>query len=91
MRRLQSSKMLSESMLWDLQQSYFSEKGVDAWRNDEVPHYVTSNPAMANCYAEIVFAYWLDRQRLVPDSPPVDEPMYILELGADPDGLPIIS
>ena len=43
-----------------------------------MPHYVTSNPTIANRYAEIVLAFWRDRQRLAPQS----EPLTICELGA---------
>ncbi len=48
---------LSRSILWDLQAAYFAERGIDAWRQGEVPHYVTSNPTIAAAYAEIVFAF----------------------------------
>ncbi|MFW1950288.1 hypothetical protein ACG907_20660, partial [Acinetobacter bereziniae] len=43
-----------------------------------VPHYVTSNPTIANAYAEMALAFWRDRQRLAPQS----GPLTICELGA---------
>ena len=55
--------------------------GVEAWRQGEVPHYVTSNPTMANSYAEIVLAFWRDVQRLWPKDI-TSAPLYICELGA---------
>eukprot|EP01037_Dinobryon_pediforme_P024283 gene24283-26029_t len=67
-----------QSLLWELQRSYFNERGAHAWRDEEVPHYITSNPTIARAYAETVFAFYLDRQRLSP----ADEPLYICELGA---------
>jgi tetratricopeptide (TPR) repeat protein len=75
---LDRQRPFSQSVLWDLQRNYFSERGIGAWSKGEVPHYVTSNPTLANSYAEIVFACWRDQQRLAPSS----EPMYLCELGA---------
>jgi hypothetical protein len=71
-------QVFSRSLLWDLQQHYFAASGIEAWRQGEVPHYITSNPTVANSYAEIVFACWRDQNQLTPSS----EPLYICELGA---------
>jgi tetratricopeptide (TPR) repeat protein len=75
---LERGRPFCQSLIWKLQGAYFAERGVEAWRQGEVPHYVTSNPTMANSYAEIVLAFWRDRQRLAPQS----EPLTICELGA---------
>jgi tetratricopeptide (TPR) repeat protein len=61
---LEEQRPFSASLLWQLQRRYFTERGIEAWRQGEVPHYVTSNPTIANCYAEIVLAFWRDRRRL---------------------------
>lgn len=72
-------KPFAQSLLWQLQREYFRSRGVAAWQQEEVPQYVTTNPTVANCYAEIVFAFLRDQHRLhgVPD-----EPLHICELGA---------
>src|SRR5437016_12125635 len=75
---LEKQQPFSQSLLWDLQQHYFAERGIEAWRQSEVPHYITSNPTVANCYAEIVFACLRDQNRLTQSS----EPLYLCELGA---------
>ncbi|MGO4711444.1 tetratricopeptide repeat protein [Bradyrhizobium sp. 2TAF24] len=75
---LEKRAPFSQSLIWQLQQRYFAERGVDAWRQGEVPHYVTSNPTIANAYAEMALAFWRDRQRLAPQS----GPLTICELGA---------
>lgn len=49
-----------------------------AWSDGDVPHYVTSNTSIAQAYAELLLAFFRDRARLQP----VDEPFYIVELGA---------
>jgi hypothetical protein len=72
---------LSRSPIWELQRRYFTERGVEAWRQGEVPHYVTSNPTIANCYAKIVLAFWRDRARLGPDGEHDRQPLTICELG----------
>lgn len=79
--QLEDRQSFSHSLIWDLQQHYFAEKGVEAWRQGEVPHYVTSNPTIANCYAEIVFAFLRDQARLA-QRLPSEQPLYICELGA---------
>ena len=75
-----SWRPFAQSTLWELQQDYFTAMGVDAWRLGEVPHYVTSNPRMAQTYAELVLALWRDCYRLNPEAQ--TEPFYICELGA---------
>lgn len=76
---LEAAKPFAESLLWELQRRYFERMGVHAWQQGEVPHYVTSNPTMADSYAEIVFAFMRDRDRLAPAG---DEPITVCELGA---------
>ena len=75
---LEEGQAFSRSLLWDLQRDYFFGRGADAWRQEEVPHYITSNPTIARAYAEIVFAFGQDQQRLAPG----DEPLHVCELGA---------
>lgn len=69
----------SESVLWQLQQDYFVQKGIDAWRLHEVPNYIVSNPVFAGRYAEMVWAFLEDRIRLEGKLP---APVTICELGA---------
>ena len=47
----------SEAPIWELQRTYFEEKGMQAWQQDEVPQYITSNPFIAGAYAEILFGF----------------------------------
>lgn len=77
---LEQRQPFSRSLLWDLQRRYFAARGAAAWSLGEVPHYVTSNPVIADAYAELVFAFWRDRQALFPD----DAPLHVCELGAGP-------
>jgi hypothetical protein len=68
----------SEAPIWKLQRSYYEEQGIEAWRGEEVPQYITSNPVMAASYAEIIFGFLQDRARLGYTA----EPVTIIELGA---------
>ncbi|MBP1964375.1 tetratricopeptide repeat protein [Paenibacillus aceris] len=68
----------SESPIWELQRAYYEEQGIRAWQNNEVPEYITSNPMIATCYAEIIFGFLQDRANLGSFS----EPVTIVELGA---------
>ncbi len=78
---LEHSQPFGSSLIWRLVRRYFAERGVAAWQQGEVPHYVTSNLTIANAYAEIVLAFWRDRERLTP-SGQNHEPLTICELGA---------
>ncbi len=66
------------SRLWQLQRQYFAQRGRNAWRDGAVPHYVTTNPAMAAATAEVLVAFRLDRLR----RDPAAAPLLICELGA---------
>jgi tetratricopeptide (TPR) repeat protein len=68
---------LSESIVWRWQREFFEREGPAAWSRGIVPHYVTSNPFIADAYARVTLAYFedvLDRGS--------QAPAYILELGA---------
>lgn len=75
---LDKDKKFSESALWDYQREYFDREGVDAWVK-EVPHYVTSNPFLANCYANMTVRLAQDWAKKHPDAK--NHPFYIMELG----------
>ena len=86
---LEEGKPLSQSILWKLQRNFFEGQGIDAWRQGTVPHYVTSNPFIANAYAKVVFGFIRDCTAVIGDSaddsfPPLDpsQPIYIIELGS---------
>ncbi|RUS47131.1 tetratricopeptide repeat protein [Cohnella sp. AR92] len=68
----------SEAPIWELLRQYYEELGLQAWRNDQVPQYITSNPMIGTAYAEMIFGVLQDlaaRKQL-------DEPVQIVELGA---------
>lgn len=75
---VEENRRFSESQLWTLQREYYDKKGVDAWDGD-VPFYITSNPFISNCYAQIVIRFIQDWTRQHPGAK--QHPFYILELG----------
>jgi uncharacterized protein Usg len=70
--------VFSESSIWQLQVDYFMQSGINAWKNNEVPHYITSNPVVAKVYAELVYAFLCDLAKTYQGK----EKIYLLELGA---------
>lgn len=68
----------SEAPIWEIQRKYFEEKGMQAWTNDQTPHFITSNPMIAAAYAEMIFAFLQDRA----NQGYVLEPVSIVELAA---------
>ena len=75
---LEGAVPFAASRLWRLQRQYFAQRGRHAWRDGAVPHYVTTNPAMAAATAEVLVAFRLDRLR----RDPAAAPLLICELGA---------
>ena len=69
---------LSQSPIWDQQRAYFNTQGIEAWRQNIVPNYITSNPFIANSYAQMALAFIRDTERTFNGN----QPIYILELGA---------
>ena len=76
--QLQQATCFSQSRLWQLQRDYFADKGIDAWRSGEVPHYISSNPVMGKTYAELVLAFLRDLAL----KGQTTQTVYLLELGA---------
>ncbi|MFD2117201.1 SAM-dependent methyltransferase [Paenibacillus yanchengensis] len=68
----------SEAPIWNLQRTYYEKAGMNAWNNDQVPQYITSNPMIATSYAEMIFGFLQDRASKSHSS----EPVMIVELGA---------
>lgn len=68
----------SEAPIWEIQRKYYKEEGLKAWRNDQVPQYITSNPMIASAYAEMIFGMLQDRASKGERS----EPVLVVELGA---------
>lgn len=76
---IEADRRLSQSVLWDLQRRYFAEAGISAWSTSRVPHYVTSNPALAHAYAAVFLGFLRDLHASGLD---VAEPVTLVELGA---------
>lgn len=84
-----SNRRLSQSLLWRLQKTYYQNKGIAAWSNSSVPHYITNNPFIASAYARVVFGFLRDcltqtKTEQVMKFPLLNpaEPVIFLELGA---------
>src|SRR5690242_11313763 len=77
---LGDKQRLSESILWRLQANFFAQRGIDAWREGIVPHYISSNPFIANAYAQVAFGFLKDCQA-TSDGLDRSQPIYIVELG----------
>jgi hypothetical protein len=73
---LEEDRVLSKSVLWDAQRAFYDEIGIDAWRGP-VPHYITSNPRIAQAYADTILGYARDAQATLRGLP-----LDIIELGA---------
>src|SRR5438132_8998 len=75
---LESGMPLAQSMVWQLQRTFYADQGVAAWSQSGVPQSITNSPIIARAYARIVLGFLRDMSaELNPN-----EPVYIVELGA---------
>jgi len=70
---------LSRSRLWLRQRTFYEEKGIHAWR-ELVPWYATSNPGIADSYAQIVASFLAET--VFEQERSRSGPCHIVELGA---------
>ena len=86
---LEQGQRFSRSILWKLTRDFYHQKGLGAWDTGTVPSYVTSNPYIAQTYANIVMTFLKDC--LAPPAEGAAEgtavidpahPIYIVELAA---------
>ena len=75
---VEAEKPFSQSLIWQLNRDYYQEKGINAWRQGEVPHNLTSSSIVGKTYAELVYAFLRD----LGEKGQTKETVYILELGA---------
>lgn len=67
---------LSESLLWDMQEQFYREAGINAWQQN-VPSFITNSAYIAESYAEMVMAFVEDYFEHLD----LSEPLTIIELG----------
>lgn len=73
---------VSQSVIWQLQRDFYSQRGLRAWTQDSVPSYITNNPFIAEIYAGIIVAFVQDCMAQTPRHLSREAPLRILELGA---------
>ncbi len=76
---VEAMQPMSRSLVWTLQRNFYTQLGMDAWREQIVPNYITSNTFIADAYARMVCGYARDCVAAGMDR---DEPIYVMELGA---------
>jgi tetratricopeptide (TPR) repeat protein len=76
---LESGVPLSQSLIWRLQRDFYTDRGLKAWTEDMVPHYITNNPFIAEIYAQIIFHFLCDCGLAASGN---SKSVQILELGA---------
>tara|TARA_R110002073_G_scaffold43375_19_gene120759 strand:- start:1442 stop:1723 length:282 start_codon:yes stop_codon:yes gene_type:complete len=79
---------LSRSPIWELQRSYYSRLGVNAWQPNMVPNYVTTNPFIAQSYARVIEGF-LEDFAPARKSGDAREPIISLNSELDQEDLPM--
>ena len=75
---LERASPLAASKLWTWQREFYEREGVDAW-SGKIPFLITSNPAIADSYAQIIVRLLQDHVRSGLADPA--EPFHVIELG----------
>lgn len=57
---LDEAKPLRESLIWQLQSSFYEHLNIKAWSDAIVPSFVTSNAYIALCYARTIVGFIKD-------------------------------
>lgn len=70
----------ADSRLWDLQRSFYVNEGDHVWSDETVPHYITSNPMIADAYARAILAFLRDCRGA--GQLPQGATVHVLELGS---------
>jgi hypothetical protein len=79
---VEEAQPLSRSLLWRLQRNFYDRAGVQAWTEGIVPHYITSNPWIADAYARVVLGWLRDHAAAGAIDP--RQPVHLVELGCGP-------
>ncbi len=75
---IESSRPFSQSLIWQLNRTFYQQKGITAWNKDIVPHNMTSSSMVGRTYAGLILAFLKD----LAAKGKTKETVYILELGA---------
>jgi tetratricopeptide (TPR) repeat protein len=77
---IEDGRPLSQSLIWELQRSFYAREGLQAWKPKAVPFYITSNSFTARAYARTVTGYLRD----LVTAGRIDRsaPVYLVELAA---------
>ena len=73
---LEENMRLSESKIWTLLEQYYDNASISAW--NEIPFYPTSNPFIAETYAELIWSFLRDYFSKLD----LSKPVYIIEMAA---------
>ncbi len=75
--QIESNVPFAESVIWNYNNEFYRNKGIDAWSEGLVPHNITSNSWVAQAYAKLIFGFLNDLGKRSEN-----QVVYILELGA---------
>ncbi len=73
---LDQDKRLSEAIIWKMLENFYDTASISAW--NRIPFYPTSNPFIAEAYAEQIVAFLKDYRAHLNE----DEPVYIIEMAS---------
>lgn len=73
---LDREKRLSESVIWRMLEHFYDTASISAW--NQIPFYPTSNPFIAESYAELIVAFLKDYRAHLNAA----EPVYIVEMAS---------
>ena len=85
---LERNQRMSRSLIWGYQRAYYERQGIEAWRQEFIPNFITSNPIIGRAYGQVVLGWMRDwcaasrgpGGRLAAPEP--SQPFYLVELGS---------
>jgi len=78
---LEKNTRYSDSVVYRIQRKFFADQGVNAFLG-HVPYYITSNPTIANMYAQVIIG--MAQDYLIQGNYDSSQPIYLVEIGTGP-------
>jgi tetratricopeptide (TPR) repeat protein len=76
---LEANVPFAESIIWDINRTYYQDAGLSAWSESTVPHNMTSNAYVGKTYAGLILGFLRD---IAKNKLTTVEKIYIVELGS---------
>jgi SAM-dependent methyltransferase len=80
-KQIDPPKRLSGSLLWNMEERYYEQAGIEAWSSDGLPFTITNSPVLARAYVQLIDGLLEDCVAGRMGRFDAEQPLYVLDLG----------